>query len=102
MAKKTLVSATINGELVEFLCEPHQSLLSCLRDDLDLTGAGLEVLEDEAVIGFDLLGEVFEFEFLAAEVGGGLAGFGAEAEAFENGHVQAEGNAPLFLHVIGP
>jgi carbon-monoxide dehydrogenase small subunit len=39
MAEKTLVSATINGELVEFLCEPHQSLLSCLRDVLGLTGA---------------------------------------------------------------
>ncbi|MGC9348753.1 MAG: (2Fe-2S)-binding protein [Anaerolineae bacterium] len=39
MAEKTLVSATINGELVEFLCEPYQSLLSCLRDVLGLTGA---------------------------------------------------------------
>ncbi len=37
--RKTLVSATINGEPVEFLCEPHQSLLSCLRDVLGLTGA---------------------------------------------------------------
>ena len=36
---KTMVSATINGEPVEFLCEPHQSLLSCLRDILGLTGA---------------------------------------------------------------
>ncbi len=36
---KTMVSATINGEPVEFLCEPHQSLLSCLRNILGLTGA---------------------------------------------------------------
>ena len=35
---KQLVSAMINGESVEFLCEPHQSLLECLRDVLELTG----------------------------------------------------------------
>jgi aerobic carbon-monoxide dehydrogenase small subunit len=39
MSKKTLVEATINGETVEFLCEPRQSLLECLRDVLELTGA---------------------------------------------------------------
>lgn len=38
MANKTLVSAKINGEQVEFLCEPYQSLLECLRDILALTG----------------------------------------------------------------
>lgn len=38
MTSKTLVSATINGESVEFLSEPHQSLLECLRDVLELTG----------------------------------------------------------------
>ena len=36
---KTLVRATINQEQVEFLCEPRQSLLECLRDILGLTGA---------------------------------------------------------------
>jgi carbon-monoxide dehydrogenase small subunit len=35
---KRLVSATVNGEPVEFLCEPQQSLLECLRDILGLTG----------------------------------------------------------------
>jgi carbon-monoxide dehydrogenase small subunit len=39
MLKKTLVSATVNGEQVAFLCAPHQSLLECLRDILGLTGA---------------------------------------------------------------
>ncbi len=39
MTNKRIVSATINGEPVEFLCEPHQSLLECLRDVLGLTGA---------------------------------------------------------------
>src|ERR1700678_1359349 len=34
--KKTLVEATINGETVEFLCEPRQSLLETLRDVLEL------------------------------------------------------------------
>lgn len=38
MPNKTLVSATVNGEPVEFLCEPQQSLLECLRDILGLTG----------------------------------------------------------------
>jgi carbon-monoxide dehydrogenase small subunit len=38
MADKTLVCARINGERVEFLCQPHQSLLECLRDVLALTG----------------------------------------------------------------
>ena len=39
MTGKQRVSAIINGELTEFLCEPHQSLLDCLRDILGLTGA---------------------------------------------------------------
>ena len=39
MSKKTLVEANINGEAVEFLCEPRQSLLECLRDVLELTGS---------------------------------------------------------------
>ena len=37
MAKR-LVQATINGEAVEFLCEPWQSLLQVLRETLGLTG----------------------------------------------------------------
>ncbi len=36
---KTYVKATINGEGTEFLCEPRQSLLDVLRDDLALTGS---------------------------------------------------------------
>ncbi len=39
MSKKTLVEATVNGETVEFLCEPRQSLLETLRDVLELTGS---------------------------------------------------------------
>jgi carbon-monoxide dehydrogenase medium subunit len=37
-AHKTRIQAEINGAAVEFLCEPHQSLLECLRDVLGLTG----------------------------------------------------------------
>ncbi len=37
MPAKTQVQTTINGEAVEFLCEPRQSLLECLRDILNLT-----------------------------------------------------------------
>ncbi len=38
MTQKIRVSTTINGEEVEFLCEPQQSLLEVLRDSLGLTG----------------------------------------------------------------
>jgi carbon-monoxide dehydrogenase small subunit len=39
MSKRTVVETTINGETVEFLCEPRQSLLEVLRDELELTGS---------------------------------------------------------------
>ena len=35
---KVHVSTSINGDAVEFLCEPHQSLLEVLREDLNMTG----------------------------------------------------------------
>ena len=38
MTTKTHIQTTINGETVDFLCEPRQSLLECLRDVLQLTG----------------------------------------------------------------
>jgi len=38
MADKTRVHTKINGARAEFLCEPHQSLMECLRDVLGLTG----------------------------------------------------------------
>lgn len=38
MAKKRVVTTTINGRSVEFLCEPRQTLLEVLRDTLNLTG----------------------------------------------------------------
>ena len=40
MAKtKSHVSTTINGNDVEFLCEPQQTLLDVLRDEMHLTGS---------------------------------------------------------------
>jgi carbon-monoxide dehydrogenase small subunit len=39
MSGRTYVSAKINGEQVDFLCEPRQSLLEVLRDDLGMTGS---------------------------------------------------------------
>ena len=39
MPKKVHVETTINGESAEFLCEPRQSLLEVLRDELRLTGS---------------------------------------------------------------
>jgi carbon-monoxide dehydrogenase small subunit len=35
---KRHITTTINGEVAEFLCEPHQTLLDALRDTLGLTG----------------------------------------------------------------
>jgi carbon-monoxide dehydrogenase small subunit len=37
--RKLHVETTINGEPAEFLCEPHQTLLDALRNDVGLTGA---------------------------------------------------------------
>jgi aerobic carbon-monoxide dehydrogenase small subunit len=36
---KAAISATINGEPAEWLCEPRETLLEALRDRLGLTGA---------------------------------------------------------------
>jgi carbon-monoxide dehydrogenase small subunit len=36
---KTHVTCTVNGEETEFLCEPQQTMLDVLRDDLGLTGS---------------------------------------------------------------
>jgi carbon-monoxide dehydrogenase small subunit len=33
------VTATVNGDAVEYLCDPEQTLLDVLRDELDLTGS---------------------------------------------------------------
>jgi aerobic carbon-monoxide dehydrogenase small subunit len=38
VAKKVHVQTTANGQEAEFLCEPRQSLLEVLRDELRLTG----------------------------------------------------------------
>ncbi len=36
--KKFHVSTTVNGDPVEFLADPRETLLDCLRNHLDLTG----------------------------------------------------------------
>ena len=33
------ISTTVNGEAVEYLCDPKQTLLDVLRDELNLTGS---------------------------------------------------------------
>jgi len=38
MAKRVIVQTRINGEERELLCEPRQSLLEVVREDLGLTG----------------------------------------------------------------
>ncbi|TWU14059.1 Carbon monoxide dehydrogenase small chain [Symmachiella macrocystis] len=38
MAKKRVVTTTINDRQVEFLCQPRQTLLESLRDVLNMTG----------------------------------------------------------------
>jgi carbon-monoxide dehydrogenase small subunit len=39
MTRKTHVTATVNGDSVEYLCDPREPLLDVLRDRLNLTGA---------------------------------------------------------------
>ncbi len=39
MMSKIHVSASVNGEPAEFLCEPQQTLLDVLRNQLQLTGS---------------------------------------------------------------
>jgi len=39
MSKKVQVQTTINGEDIDFLCEPRHSLLEVLRDNIGLVGA---------------------------------------------------------------
>ncbi|SHK25384.1 carbon-monoxide dehydrogenase small subunit [Shimia gijangensis] len=36
---KVHVTTTVNGDQAEFLCEPRETLLDCLRDKLHLTGS---------------------------------------------------------------
>ena len=36
---KIHVTTTVNGDATEFLCDPRETLLDCLRNQLDLTGA---------------------------------------------------------------
>src|SRR6185503_11930414 len=38
MSKRRAVTCSINGDQVEFLCEPRQTLLEVLRETLDMTG----------------------------------------------------------------
>jgi len=38
-SQKHHVATTVNGDEVEFLCETDQTLLDCLRDELELTGS---------------------------------------------------------------
>ena len=38
MSSKRVVTLTVNGDQVEFLCEPRQTLLEVLRNNLELTG----------------------------------------------------------------
>ncbi len=39
MRKRVQVQTKINGQEMDFLCEPRQSLLEILRDELQLTGS---------------------------------------------------------------
>lgn len=39
MSNKIRVQANINGSPIEFLCDPRQSVLEVLRDNLNLTGS---------------------------------------------------------------
>ena len=49
MKRKVHVQATINGAETEFLCEPRQSLLEVLRDELRLDIAPVLLGEGERI-----------------------------------------------------
>ena len=38
MAKKIHVTTTVNGDAYEYLCDPNQTLVNVLRNELELTG----------------------------------------------------------------
>jgi aerobic carbon-monoxide dehydrogenase small subunit len=38
MSRKIPVATTVNGDICEFLCEPQQTLLDALRNELQLSG----------------------------------------------------------------
>lgn len=38
MAKKFHVTTTVNGDAYEYLCDPNQTLVNVLRNELELTG----------------------------------------------------------------
>lgn len=38
MAKKVHVTTTVNGDAYEYLCDPNQTLVNVLRNELELTG----------------------------------------------------------------
>ena len=38
-SQKHHVTTTVNGDEIEYLCETEQTLLDCLRDELELTGS---------------------------------------------------------------
>ena len=44
---RTHVSAVINGEQTDFLCEAQQTLLDVLRDELNLTGSKLHPVQQK-------------------------------------------------------
>ena len=54
MPGKVHVTTTINGESAEFLCEPRQTILEVLRDQLDLTGTkrGLQQWQPAARVAY--------------------------------------------------
>jgi aerobic carbon-monoxide dehydrogenase small subunit len=39
MSNKVIINSTINGNPIDFMAEPQQSLLECLRDTVGLTGS---------------------------------------------------------------
>jgi carbon-monoxide dehydrogenase small subunit len=89
------VTTRINGEPTEFLCEPHQTLLDVLRDELQLTGTK----EGCGTCDCGACSVLFDGRLICSCLALGVEAEGAEIQTVEG---IAKGNAlhPLQRHFL--
>jgi carbon-monoxide dehydrogenase small subunit len=87
---KSHISTTINGDPVEFLCDPSQTLLNVLRNDLGMTGTKEGCGSGDC----GACSVLFDGELVCACLVLGVEAQGAEIETVEGGATHDQ------LHVI--